>query len=319
MSNFSKSPDQQLADAQAKGYVGVRIEQGVPILDRDLNLMGDLAISSVQSLAAAYVGDGVPVGSDAFKIIAIDGAFDFLISGGNDQLLAGGFAVKNPSTIAYSSQPGAPPITPVHVPNVRSDQVYLDAWLAEVDAATDPSLGNPNDVGVQTSVRRSVSWRVRVAEGTVAGTPPTGHTYVPLANIIFHTNTRVLRVSVFDLRTPLSTVASMQARLVALEQLVTTLAPVFASPPWPPATDRKSGSTAMEIFGRNFDLGAEPPQIAFDDGTSKTFVDGTTVTATPVGLTFRRPELTKGATYTVIVITSLGQGTASTTFTIDAA
>ena len=42
MSDFSKSPQEVLRDSQDKGYTGIHIEQGVPILDRDLNLMHDL-------------------------------------------------------------------------------------------------------------------------------------------------------------------------------------------------------------------------------------------------------------------------------------
>ena len=36
--NFSQAPADVLAAALAKNYVSVLVEQGVPVLDRDLNL-----------------------------------------------------------------------------------------------------------------------------------------------------------------------------------------------------------------------------------------------------------------------------------------
>ena len=42
MGNFSRNPLDRLKDSQAKHYVGVRLQQGVPLLDADWNELEDL-------------------------------------------------------------------------------------------------------------------------------------------------------------------------------------------------------------------------------------------------------------------------------------
>src|ERR1039458_6358120 len=59
MSDYSTSPQEVLLANQQKGYVGLHIEQGVPLLDRDLNLLHDLISATIRSLIANYVGNGV--------------------------------------------------------------------------------------------------------------------------------------------------------------------------------------------------------------------------------------------------------------------
>jgi len=62
MHSFSIDPSQVLKDATKKGYSRVRFQQGKPLLDRELNLLGDL--SNPQRIAEPYIGSGVPAGSD---------------------------------------------------------------------------------------------------------------------------------------------------------------------------------------------------------------------------------------------------------------
>ena len=60
------------------------------------------------------------------------------------------------------------------------DTVYLDVFLAEVDGARDPDLGNALDVGMQTSVRLKPAgwpWSPRGRRPP----PPRGHAYYALA------------------------------------------------------------------------------------------------------------------------------------------
>ena len=52
MSDYSTSPQDVLLANQQKGYVGLHIEQGVPLLDRDLNLLHDLISATMRSLIA---------------------------------------------------------------------------------------------------------------------------------------------------------------------------------------------------------------------------------------------------------------------------
>lgn len=179
MGNFSKPPSTVLAANQNKGYVGIYIEQGVPVLDRDLNLLHDFLAAAVRSLLAKYIGDGV-IGNGFLIQPLTTAANNFRIGAGT--ALAGGIEATFPTTINYSDQSGVPALTlPVAA---RQDMVFLDISLSEVDGTVDPELTNSGDVGVQTSVRTKVNRLVRVAEGTtVVPTPAAGHIHLALARI----------------------------------------------------------------------------------------------------------------------------------------
>ncbi|KUL25602.1 hypothetical protein ADL15_40365 [Actinoplanes awajinensis subsp. mycoplanecinus] len=198
-----------LAASQREHYVGLHIEQGVPLLDRDVNLLQDLLASALQAVLHDYVGDGTHLlGDEAFRILPIpeddtddmDGApqadadNDFLISDGDrvpGSFLAGGLRPVIKESTRYSAQlPEPPPLTSPRRAS-RRDLVYLDAWLDEVTAAQDGSLFN-DDVGMQTSVRQRCAWTVQVVEGAEAEddaeaqepalpAAPAGHVHTRLA------------------------------------------------------------------------------------------------------------------------------------------
>ena len=215
MGNFSKDPDDMLADGLFKGYVRVLIEQGVPVLDRDLNLMQDLIWAAARSIAARYIGDGVAAGSEGFAILPISGQTkDFRILAGF--ALVNGIEVFNPKAITYTEQPGVPALT--IPPKDRTDTVYLDVSLAEVDGTQDPGLLNGGDVGLQTSVRRKAAWVVRVAEGAAAPRPLTGHTHFILAEIFRRGGEVPTTLSIKDLR----------RQIIPLGEVTRKLSPVFA-------------------------------------------------------------------------------------------
>jgi hypothetical protein len=73
MGDFSRNPDDRLAAAVARHYVGVRLQQGVPLLDADWNELEDLRRYEAETLGAWFLGDGVPVGSDGFRVMPIVG------------------------------------------------------------------------------------------------------------------------------------------------------------------------------------------------------------------------------------------------------
>jgi hypothetical protein len=135
--------------------VNVRLQQGVPIVDADWNELDDIRKFELRAYLKWFVGDGIPDGSDAFKIDAITTpspvADDFIIRAGvappppastnYDQALrfAGcaivdGLDVMIPADINYKTQPlftaaafGVPQIAPI--PAVDGQvAVYLDVW-----------------------------------------------------------------------------------------------------------------------------------------------------------------------------------------------
>src|SRR5258705_6056671 len=69
--NFSRDPEVRLQAAVARHYVGVRMQQGVPLLDTDWNELEDLRRHELQSLVQRFIGDGVPDGTDGFRVEAL--------------------------------------------------------------------------------------------------------------------------------------------------------------------------------------------------------------------------------------------------------
>jgi hypothetical protein len=192
MGNFSRNTFNQL-----KNYVGVRLQQGVPIVDADWNEQEDIRKHELRTFLKWFVGNGVPKGNDGFRIVPLEGSEnDFTIKGGDGtnegagRCLVEGWDVLIVNDVKYSEQSlpsGADPLGPLSPPlsGERTDTVYLDVWEREVDAQEDGKLVNP-DIGIETCVRLKREWVVRVAEGITEQelpAPPKGHVYYPLASL----------------------------------------------------------------------------------------------------------------------------------------
>jgi hypothetical protein len=266
MSDYSGSPLDVLLTNQQKGYVGLHIEQGVPVLDRDLNLLHDLITATVRSVITRYIGNGIPAGADGFAIQALpssQSSQDFLITfvGGAGDVgtcLVGGIQVTMTAPVTYKGQAGLPPLTtPSSVqPDPRTDTVYLDVSFIEVDGTTDPDLNNSLDVGMQTSVRLKPVWVVRVIEGAPVPAAPAGHVYYSLAQLRRPRGRDTIDATMItDLRQSRLTVSDIERRLSLVEKLL--LLPAFISPPVPQFLP-KSGiiNQAVTLNGSNFNIGS---------------------------------------------------------------
>jgi hypothetical protein len=257
MGDFSVSPLKLLLASQQKGYVGLHVEQGVPILDRDLNLLQDLALAATRSLFASYVGSGVPPDSDSFAVRALpaaEAAQDFRIAGGPAPCVVGGIEVSNPTPVKYSSQPGAEPLTTPSAaePDPRLDTVFLDVFLVEEDGANDPDLANSQDVGMRTSVRVKPAWTVRVAENAVLPPPVDGHGFYKLAELRRRRqNPAIDATMVIDARQRLLTVADLERRVALLERVL--LLPAFATPAFSPPSGLINATVTLS--GTNLTVG----------------------------------------------------------------
>src|SRR5579864_9078023 len=88
---------------ESKQYIGVRLQRGVPLLDRDWNEAEDIRRYFERKLRSRYIGDGTP-GSGDFRIVAAPAGadFDFVISPG--RAIVNGFDVWNPASMLYSQQ-----------------------------------------------------------------------------------------------------------------------------------------------------------------------------------------------------------------------
>jgi hypothetical protein len=221
MGNFSKDPVDELRRNRELGYVGLRVEQGVPLLDRDLNLLADLVSSTVRDILAHHLGSGIAERNDAFAVVGLPGGNDLRIvaPAGGGACLVAGIEATIADSLAYSEQPDVPALT-TPLDGDREDLVYLDVWVDEVDATADTALANASDVAMQTSVRLRPAWRVRVAEGTrSAPAPEAGHAHCPLAKLHRPRGESVIRDElIVDVRRTGLHLGDLAARVERLEQ-----------------------------------------------------------------------------------------------------
>lgn len=164
MGNFSKNPKIVLQEALEKGYSSVRFQQGKPLLDRELNLLADLA--NPQRLAEHHLGNGVPADSNGFLISGLDVANnDFTIGAG--RCLVGGYEIALTVNTTYKTQP--------HTENVSTlpsgvSNVYLRVFQSKATGAQDADLNNSGvgDVGFETAIREKTEWEVLVTTAVIS-------------------------------------------------------------------------------------------------------------------------------------------------------
>src|SRR5438477_7129458 len=89
---------------ESKQFIGVRLQRGVPLLDRDWNEAEDIRRYHERVLRKNYFGSGVP-DDNSFRIQPAPAAAanDFLISPG--RCLVDGYDVWNEAPRLYSSLP----------------------------------------------------------------------------------------------------------------------------------------------------------------------------------------------------------------------
>jgi hypothetical protein len=191
MGNFSRNTFDPLKD-----YVGVRLQQGVPVLDADWNELNDVTRQELYGTFSLTFTDGVQPGGFDFEVGFRDEPNDFSVLAG--AALIQGRPVRVRKNLRYSTQPWTDPrraardgvavIAPLTTPPgppegapPRIDIAYLDVWDREVGSDEDEHLINPA-IGVETCVRLKREAAVRVAEGTTTLPPaPAGHAFLPLA------------------------------------------------------------------------------------------------------------------------------------------
>ncbi len=262
MASFSKEPTEAVRKGREQGYVSVAFEQGVPVLDRDLNLLGALPLEATSATLDELIGAGADASREGFGISALPSGDenDFLIATG--VLSLPGVSVENRTEMRYSRQdPSPPPLTPFTFATDerarRRDVVYLDAWTEQVGSEIDAALENRGDVGIETSMRRRSRWRVRVAEGAEPPPPEAGHVIYPLADIVRLGDGRGSVIDpwmIEDRRREALTLADASRRLDRIED---TLAPSIERVVGFNSLDQTPPSS-IGIFGDRFDLGTTP-------------------------------------------------------------
>jgi hypothetical protein len=302
MSDYSKSPLDVLVANQQKGYVGLHLEQGVPILDRDLNLLHDLINATVRSVFTRYIGNGSASGADGFAIqaLAVPAPQDFVIAAaaaGPGTALVGGIEVTIPANTTYKAQAGVPALTTPTVaqPDPRIDIVYLDVSLTEIDSTVDSDLNNSTDVGVETSVRLKPAWVALVAEGISVPVAPAGHAYYPIAQFARpRGGDTITAAMITDLHQGHLTMSAIERRLTSVEKLL--LLPSFLAAPNEFNPKFGSPGTPVTLFGNNFSLGSVS---VFFGATQATIVGPPTPSQIVVDVPNMAPVSAPGAKITV--------------------
>lgn len=191
-------------------YVGVRLQQGVPILDADWNELEDIRRTETQINLKHYFGDGIPSENNGFQVGPVTTDNDFSISGGM-ALVSGRMVFNDETGLTYMDQETklgitvdtlAPPPT-----GERDDLVYLDIWEEDLgssgDVRADERLANPA-IGLETCRRVERRWVVRLEVGATdisAVTKEDGHVYMALARIIRRADQqRIYSADIYDLR-----------------------------------------------------------------------------------------------------------------------
>lgn len=98
-----------------KAFCNVRLQQGVPLVDADINELDDIRKFEVRAFLKWFVGDGVPDGNDGFRIAPLPpaagpppntktnpGADDFVISAGVQLAAAGAGPVTTVASAALN-------------------------------------------------------------------------------------------------------------------------------------------------------------------------------------------------------------------------
>jgi hypothetical protein len=166
-------------------YVGVRLQQGVPIIDADWNELEDVRRMELMALVRFFIGNGVPAGDQGFRISTTVGTNNFSIAKGI--ILVDGLLVINGALTTYLAQPnagGLPALT--KPPADRMDIVYLETWELEVTGDVGDTRLINSLVGVQTAARLQREWVVRVQENAsdLSGiVREKGHNYSSLARL----------------------------------------------------------------------------------------------------------------------------------------
>lgn len=204
-----------------KRYISVRLQQGVPIVDADWNELEDVRRFELRAFLKWFVGDGVPEGSDGFRVVGTGATNDFTLSAGLPnslpsappfdkglrqvgRLLVDGLDVILPADTTFRGQPlhvsqpgsaalaaawGVPPVQELTAFN-GSLLIYLDVWERLVTPSEDATLVFPG-LGTESCARLRREWVVRFRQGDTVPTLKSpadpdylpGHSYCALARV----------------------------------------------------------------------------------------------------------------------------------------
>jgi hypothetical protein len=268
-----------------RNRVNVRLQQGVVIVDADWNELDDVRKFEMRAYVKWFVGDGIPDGSDGFRIDSTGATDDFIIRAGASAAPAGasnveiglrytgravadGLDVIIAADVQYKAQALFTAPGPGGIPQIAAIPVvagpvlaYLDIWERLVTSQEDPTLVLAG-LGTESCARIKREWAVRTRAGTtVPGATDSdfiaGHSYLPLSQInrklsAPNSAAPIAAGDLTDLRHKALTLSAMETRLATLERIL--LLPAFG-----PVNSQLVPRTVvdgqqMALHGRNLDI-----------------------------------------------------------------
>ncbi len=201
-----------------KRYLGVRLQQGVPLLDRDWNELDDIRRFFERRLRAYYVGEGVP-DLDGFEVRAPEFEADNDVVIGAGSCSVAGFDVWSEADVLFSEQGDR---VPLPAPDPAGDTIvlYLEPEVVLVDSTDDPDLRNAQDVNMETCLRDQLRWAVRAVRRPEL--PPAG-TYALAEIARAATDVQITPALIQDRRRTMLNLAGAVDRLDSAEQRLDAL------------------------------------------------------------------------------------------------
>jgi Family of unknown function (DUF6519)/IPT/TIG domain len=282
-----------------KTRCNVRLQQGVPIVDADWNELDDVRKFELRAYLKWFVGDGIPSGSDGFRIdpAAPPAADDLIIRTGvaagpagtvdydlalrySGRAIVDGLDVIIPADTNYKAQPlfaaaahGLPQIAPI--PNgAGTIAVYLDVWERLVTATEDPTLILPG-IGTESCARMKREWCVRTRTGNTVPQSTdadyiAGHSYYLLSVITRPTAGAVITSSMLqDMRHTKLALTTLESRVALLEKLLLT--PTFNASPNQFNPKFGAPGTVITLLGNALNL----PPVSVQFGANAATIFGT--------------------------------------------
>ncbi|MGI9097971.1 MAG: hypothetical protein ACR2H2_05675 [Solirubrobacteraceae bacterium] len=156
---------------ERKRYVGVRLQQGVPLLDRDWNELEDIRRHFERRLRELNIGAGVPdLHGFEIKPPGFAAQHDVLISAGSCSV--GGLDVVNERDVLFSEQGDREALPPPADAKSGPLTLYLEPEVVRIDATVDAALKNAQDINMETCLRDQLRWTVRAVRRPAL--PPPG-------------------------------------------------------------------------------------------------------------------------------------------------
>lgn len=186
-------------------YVGVKLQQGVPLLDADWNEMDEIRRQELRVFTKTVIGDGIIGKLEGFRISAIGVENDFSINAGI-AMIDGMMVILNEAITFRQLIETLPEVDRRNqnfdVPVTDTDfLIYIDAWDEDVGSRygtlPDPRLENQM-VGIETCSRVLRRWTIRIAEDGNLPRGEAGHHYLALARISRPANEAVIREGMIE-------------------------------------------------------------------------------------------------------------------------